>query len=88
MGISNLVFFIVGNPNDKILVPSPKRSSATLERRNSLKLFGSNKKLNAGLVRSGSMKYISHKHATLTDSSSSTDTASQSQIYQPISTSK
>ncbi|KAL0266853.1 UNVERIFIED_CONTAM: hypothetical protein PYX00_009289 [Menopon gallinae] len=78
-----------GNPNDKVLYASvPKRSTSfPLERRNSLKLFGSNKRLNGTLTRSGSMKYIPHKSGTiLTDSSSSTECNSQE--YQPISTKK
>jgi len=78
--------FFLGNPNDRILYASVGKRNSGLERRNSLKLFGSNKKLNGSLVRSGSMKYISHKNAHFTDSSSSTDTGSQ--VYQPISTSK
>lgn len=81
---------IPGNPNDKILYASiPKRSTSfPLERRNSLKLFGSNKRLNGSLTRSGSMKYIPHKSGTLlTDSSSSTEYTT-SQDYQPLSTSK
>ncbi|KAK6621096.1 hypothetical protein RUM43_011402 [Polyplax serrata] len=78
-----------GNPNDKILYATiPKRNTPfPLERRNSLKLFGSNKRLNGSLTRSGSMKYIPHKSATmLTDSSSSTEYTSQD--YQPLSTKK
>lgn len=82
-------FFVLGNPNDKILYATlPKRSTSfPLERRNSLKLFGSNKRLNGSLTRSGSMKYIPHKSGTLlTDSSSSTEYASQD--FHPLSTSK
>lgn len=53
-----------------------------------MKLFGSNKRLNGSLTRSGSMKYIPHKSGTLlTDSSSSTEYTT-SQDYQPLSTSK
>lgn len=68
-----------GNPNDKILYPRvTKRSSSfpmsgRLERRHSLRLFGSSKRLSSSLTRCGSMRHISNKHLLGSDSSSSTE---------------
>ncbi|CAB3243441.1 unnamed protein product [Arctia plantaginis] len=66
-----------GNPNDKILYGRPnKRRSASfpaprsLERRNSLRIFGSSSKY---LQRCASTRSLHHKNANTTDSSSSTD---------------
>lgn len=66
-----------GNPNDKILYGRPnKRRSASfpaprsLDRRHSLRLFGSSNKY---LQRCASTRSLHHKHAHTTDSSSSTD---------------
>ncbi|XP_045493677.1 rho GTPase-activating protein gacK isoform X2 [Colias croceus] len=66
-----------GNPNDKILYGRPnKRRSASfpaprsLDRRNSLRIFGSSSKY---LQRCASTRSLHHKHANTTDSSSSTD---------------
>lgn len=83
-------FFIIGNPNDKVLYPRPlKRRSASfptprsLERRHSLRFFGSSKRLQ----RCASTKSLSKNYAqTLTtDSSSSeyqsTDSSSPSKIF-------
>ncbi|PSN50140.1 hypothetical protein C0J52_15094 [Blattella germanica] len=68
-----------GNPNDKVLYPRvTKRSSSfplsgRLERRHSLRLFGSSKRLSSSLTRCGSMRHISNKHLLGSDSSSSTE---------------
>ncbi|XP_011554447.1 putative uncharacterized protein DDB_G0282133 isoform X3 [Plutella xylostella] len=66
-----------GNPNDKILYGRPnKRRSASfpaprsLDRRHSLRLFGSSSKY---LQRCASTRSLHHKNANTTDSSSSTD---------------
>ncbi|CAD0198032.1 unnamed protein product [Chrysodeixis includens] len=66
-----------GNPNDKILYGRPnKRRSASfpaprsLDRRNSLRIFGSSSKY---LQRCASTRSLHHKNANTTDSSSSTD---------------
>ncbi|XP_039293669.1 uncharacterized protein LOC111048098 isoform X2 [Nilaparvata lugens] len=63
-----------GNPADKILygrLPSRRGGGGGLERRHSLRLFGSNKRLTA-LQRSGSMRLLSaHRHhdtASVSDS--------------------
>ncbi|PZC79700.1 hypothetical protein B5X24_HaOG216008 [Helicoverpa armigera] len=65
------------NPNDKILYGRPnKRRSASfpaprsLDRRNSLRIFGSSSKY---LQRCASTRSLHHKNANTTDSSSSTD---------------
>lgn len=65
-----------GNPNDKVLygrIPSGRRFGSGLERRHSLRLFGSNKRL-ATLHRSGSMRllnssrYVDHSDHANSDS--------------------
>lgn len=48
---------ITGNPNDKVLYARAPAKKAQLERRHSLRLFGSNKRLTT-LQRSGSMRHI------------------------------
>ncbi|RZF39779.1 hypothetical protein LSTR_LSTR003440 [Laodelphax striatellus] len=58
-----------GNPADKILYGRPPSRRSGLERRHSLRLFGSNKRLTS-LQRSGSMRLLSQRH---------TDTASVSE---------
>lgn len=84
---------LLGNPNDKIVYArSTKRSSsfpvsARLERRHSLRLFGSSKRLSSSLTRCGSMRHISNKHLLRSDSSSSTeypstDGTNGSKLYQ------
>ncbi|KDR07223.1 hypothetical protein L798_03274 [Zootermopsis nevadensis] len=68
-----------GNPNDKIMYARmTKRSSSfpvpgRLERRHSLRLFGSSKRLSSSLTRCGSMRHIGKKHLLGSDSSSSTE---------------
>lgn len=68
-----------GNPNDKILYArTTKRSSSfpvsgRLERRHSLRLFSSSKRLSSSLTRCGSMRQISNKLLLGSDSSSSTE---------------
>lgn len=87
--VNNSFFSCKGNPNDKVLYPraSKRRSSSfptprSLERRHSLRLFGSSKRLQ----RCASTKSLSKTYAqTLnTDSSSSeyqsTDSSSPSRL--------
>nr|CAD7266017.1 unnamed protein product [Timema shepardi] len=70
-----------GDPNDKIMYARiTKRSSSFpisghIERRHSLRLFGSSKRLSSSLTRYGSMKHISNKHSVplTSDHASSTE---------------
>nr|CAD7201519.1 unnamed protein product [Timema douglasi] len=70
-----------GDPNDKIMYARiTKRSSSFpisghIERRHSLRLFGSSKRLSSSLTRCGSMKHISNKHSVplTSDHASSTE---------------
>ncbi|XP_067000816.2 uncharacterized protein ko [Anabrus simplex] len=67
-----------GNPNDKVLYPRPTRRSSSfplgrLERRHSLRLFGSSKRLSSSLSRCGSLRHIPNKNLLQSDSSSSTE---------------
>lgn len=91
--IHNIFLIFEGNPNDKILYPrAAKRRSASfptprsLERRHSLRLFGSSKRLQ----RCASTRSLSKTYAqTLaTDSSSSeyqsTDSSSPSELNDPL----
>lgn len=86
---------LVGNPNDKILYArTTKRSSSfpvsgRLERRHSLRLFSSSKRLSSSLTRCGSMRQISNKLLLGSDSSSSTeypstDCSSGSKLHRPF----
>jgi hypothetical protein len=83
----------VGNPNDKIMYArTTKRSSSfpvsgRLERRHSLRLFSSSKRLSSSLTRCGSLRQISNKLLLGSDSSSSTeypstDCSSASKLHQ------
>lgn len=68
-----------GNPNDKIMYARTTKRSSTfpvsgrLERRHSLRLFSSSKRLSSSLTRCGSMRQISNKLLLASDSSSSTE---------------
>jgi len=86
---------VAGNPNDKILYArTTKRSSSfpvsgRLERRHSLRLFSSSKRLSSSLTRCGSMRQISNKLLLGSDSSSSTeypstDCSSGSKLHRPF----
>ncbi|CAG2057063.1 unnamed protein product, partial [Timema podura] len=69
------------DPNDKIMYARiTKRSSSFpisghIERRHSLRLFGSSKRLSSSLTRCGSLKHISNKHSVplTSDNASSTE---------------
>jgi hypothetical protein len=87
--------FLLGNPNDKIMYArTTKRSSSfpvsgRLERRHSLRLFSSSKRLSSSLTRCGSMRQISSKLLLGSDSSSSTeypstDCSSGSKLHEPF----
>lgn len=69
----NVVNFFIGNPNDKILYGRLPSKRAQLERRHSLRLFGSNKRLSA-LHRTGSMRHLPCRQISQ-ESTTTTETA-------------
>ncbi|KAG8338521.1 Storkhead box 1 [Homalodisca vitripennis] len=65
--VGSEVVKLIGNSKDKVLYARSPAKRAQLERRHSLRLFGSNKRLSA-LQRSGSMRHIPSRQ-TSTDTS-------------------
>lgn len=69
-----LYYFVAGNPKDKVLYGRSPSKRAQLERRHSLRLFGSNKRLSA-LHRTGSMRHIPNRQLSTETSSADTSIA-------------